>query len=107
MKKEKNIYLLPKTKLGKWSIGLIVAFFLFLIIGMIVVSTGQTGGETIFDNLYISIPMISAVISAIASFFTGIISIIWKKERGILIFISTIIGLLILWFIVGEISVPH
>ena len=107
MKKEKRIYLLPKTVLGKWSIELILAFFLLLITGMIVVATGQEGGETIFDNLFISIPMITAAICGIASFFTGIISIIWKKERCILIFISSIIGLLILWFIIGEIIVPH
>ncbi len=104
MEKKKRIYLLPKTVLGKWAIGLILAFFLFLIIGMTVVATGQIGGNTIFDNLYISIPMLSAGICAIASFITGIISIIWKKERSILIFISSIIGLVILWFVIGEIS---
>lgn len=98
---------LPKTVLGKWSMGLIIAFFLFLIIGILVVSTGQEGGKTIFDNLYISIPMLSAGACAVASFITGIISIIWKKERGILVFISSIIGLLVLWFVAGEILVPH
>ncbi|MEK6906651.1 MAG: hypothetical protein AABW81_03450 [Nanoarchaeota archaeon] len=107
MKKDKKIYFLPKTYLGKWTVGLIIAFFLFLILAMLIVASGQEGGETIFDNLLISIPMILAVVSAIASFITGIISIIWKKERGILIFISAIIGLLILWFVLGEILVPH
>lgn len=107
MKKEKKVYLLPKTILGKWAAGLTIAFFLLLISGMLIVASGQEGGKTIFDNLLISVPMISAVISAIASFFTGAISIIWKKERGILVFISTIIGLLVIWFIIGEIAVPH
>ena len=107
MKKEKKIYLLPKTSLGKLSIGLIIAFFLLLILTMFIVSTGQTGGETIFDNLFISIPMISAAISAIASFFIGIISIIKKKERSIIVYISILIGLLVLWFVIGEILVPH
>lgn len=91
--------LMPKTILGKWSIGLIIAFFLFLVTGMLVVATGQTGGNTIFDNLLISIPMLSAGICAIASFITGIISIFWKKERNIFIFISTIIGFLVLFLL--------
>ncbi len=107
MKRGKEVYLLPKTRLGKLSIGLIIAFFLLLITSMLIVASGQEGGETIFDNLWISIPMISGVICAIASFITGIISIIRKKERAILVFISTAIGLLVLWFVIGEILVPH
>jgi len=108
MKKEKTTrFFIPSTILGKWSIGLIIAFFLLLITGIFVVATGQTGGETIFDNLLISIPMILAAISAIASFFTGIISIIRKKERCIFVFISTLIGLFVLWFVIGEILLPH
>ena len=83
MKKGKNL-LVPRSVLGKWTIGLLIAFFLFLATGMLVVASGQEGGDTIFDNLYIFIPMISAGICAVASFFTGIISIIWKKERCII-----------------------
>jgi hypothetical protein len=50
--------------------------------------------------------MISVAICAIASFFTGITSIIRKKERCTLVFISTTIGFLVLLLIVGELIVP-
>ena len=99
--------LLPKTKLGKWSVGLIVAFFLLLATGMFVVSVlGQSGGETFFDNPVISIPMLGGGASAIMAFLTGIVAIIKDKERAILVFLASLIGLLVLWFIVGEIVVP-
>ena len=100
--------LLPKTPLGKWLVGFVIAFFLLLATGMFVVSVlGQEGGETFFDNLWISIPMLGAGASAIAAFIAGIIAIIKNKERSILVIIAAMIGLLVLWFVVGEILVPH
>ena len=97
-----------KTTLGKWSIGLIIAFFLLLATGIFVVTVlGQTGGNTIFDNPSISVPMLGAGASAIAAAFTGIVSVWRQKERAILVFVPIIIGFLVLWFVLGEILVPH
>ncbi len=99
---------LPKTNLGKWSVGLIATFFLLLAAGMTVVSVfKQEGGETFFDNLWISVPMLSAGAAATAAFFAGIIAVIKQKERSILVIITILLGLLVLWFVVGEILVPH
>jgi len=99
---------MPKTTLGKWSVGLIAAFFLLLATGITVVSVfKQEGGETLFDNLWISIPMLGAGASTIAAFITGIIAIIKNKERSILVIITTLVGLLVLWFVAGEIVSPH
>ena len=98
----------PKTKLGKWSVGFVIAFFLLLATVMFVVSVlGQEGGKTFFDNLWISIPMLGAGAAAIAAFIVGIIAIIKNKERSILVIIAALIGLLVSWFVVGEIVAPH
>ncbi len=97
----------PKSSLGKLSLGLIISFFLFLILFFLFVSFGERGGDTLFSNLKLTIPMFLAVISAIGSFFTGIISIFKNKERGILVFLSTILGFLILLWVLGEILFPH
>jgi len=99
---------MPKTFLGKWSVGLIVAFFLLLATGMFVVSVlGQTGGETFFDNPVISIPMLGAGAGAIAAFFTGVSAIVRNKERSVFVFVSSLIGLLVLFFVLGEVFSPH
>ena len=100
--------IIPKTSLGKWSVRLIVLFFLLLATGIFIISRqGPRTDETFFDNPIASIPVLSAGASAIASFFTGVLSI-WKyKERSIFVFVACLIGLLVLIFLLGEILVPH
>lgn len=99
---------MPKTFLGKWAVGLVILFFLLLATGMFVVSVlGQTGGETIFDNPVISIPMLGAGATAIIAFFTGITSIIKDKERAIIVYLATAIVFFVLIFVLGEILYPH
>ena len=107
MKKIKD-YFVPSTKLGKWSLGLIIIFIILMIIVNIIVSVqGLRSGKTFLANPRVSIPVLLAYLSAISSFFTGLISIIWKKERAIPVFIAALIGLLVLWFVVSEILMPY
>jgi hypothetical protein len=101
--------ILPKTKLGKWSLWLLAGFFLLLLFTTVIVVGlfNQEGGKTFIDNLYISIPMFSAFGSAIAAFVIGVVSV-WKyKERALIIAIPIIIGLLVTLFILGEVTTPH
>jgi hypothetical protein len=100
--------LLPTTTLGKWSIGLVISLILFFILSFAIIILGhQTGGETFFDNLYIAVPMFLAGISGIAAFITGIICILRYKERSVLVFMSALIGLFVLFLVLGEFLAPH
>lgn len=94
------------TNLGKWSLGLIVSFFVFLGLFFFIVSLGERGGETFFSNLKLTIPMLIAAFSAIGSFFVGVVSF-FKKERSILVILSSLIGLFVLWWCVAEMAFPH
>jgi len=105
--KKMKLSFTPKTKLGKWSVGLIISFFVFLGIFFMFINLGERGGETFFSNLKLTIPFCLAAISAIASFFTGIISILKNKERSILVFLTTLLGFLILLWCLAEILFPH
>lgn len=98
---------MPKTTLGKCSIGCLGFFFGFLLVGRAMVAFGQEGGETFFDNLFISIPMALAGVSGVLAFVLGLISIIKSKERSRLVYATTLIGLLILGFAVGELFGPE
>jgi cytochrome bd-type quinol oxidase subunit 2 len=102
-----KVYFIPKTNLGKWSISLIIIFIVLFVIFQILVASGQRGGETFLDNLWLSVPMLLAATSGVMAFLLGLISIIKNKERSALVFVSTIVGFFILWFIVGELLVPH
>src|SRR4030042_4874023 len=94
--------ILPKTALGKWSIGFAGSFIVFFALVSVLGATGQEAGETFFSNLYLAIPGLIAGVSGIAAFITGIISIIFLKERAILVFVSTAIGLLLILFILSD-----
>jgi len=98
---------MPKTVLGKWAIRLIVVFFILFAVFQVLVAIGQRGGEKFFDNLLLAIPGLLMAITGIGSFFTGIVSVARYKERAFLVFIATLIGLLILLFVLGEIIFPH
>jgi hypothetical protein len=98
---------MPKTILGKWSIALFGSFIILLATGMILAASGQNGGETIFDNLALGIPMLGAGATASAAFIVGLIAIIKLRERSVLVYISTLIGFLVLIFTLGELFGPE
>jgi predicted Abi (CAAX) family protease len=102
-----RIAVLPKTSWGKWSVGLIAAFILFLALFLILVLSGQRGGETFFSNLLLTVPMLIAGTCGVAAFVTGLIGIIKSKERSILVYLAILIGFEILVFGLGEFLVPH
>jgi hypothetical protein len=102
-----KVHFLPKTALGKWSIGLIVGSLIFFLLTMLLGASGQRGGDTFFSNLALAIPILLAGISGISAFFTGIIGIIKSKDRSVIVFIATIIGFFVLFWLLAEVLVPH
>jgi len=109
----KNIQLVPKTTLGKWSIVLIVATPVFFYIGMSFISFYESipAGKTIPHDIVarpgVALPMLAGFISGIAAFFVGIIGITREKDHSILIFLSTAVGFLVLLWCLAEILFPH
>lgn len=89
----------PQTRLGKWSVG--AAIFILLSFALsfsqdvgindLEESTSRSALEVLF---LILVALLS--VGSVTAFFGGIISIIRDKERSILVFASTIIGLYLL-----------
>jgi len=102
-----RITVLPKTSLGKWAVGLIAVFILFLALFIILVLSGQRGDEAFFSNLLLTVPMLLAGTCGVAAFVTGLIGVIKSKERSILVFLAIFVGFDILVFCLGEFLVPH
>lgn len=98
---------MPHTKPGHWSVNLIGAFIVCLLIFLILIATGQTGGETFFSNLTLTIPILLAGISGIAAMIVGLVAIIKQKERSPLVFVAVAIGALITLWIAAEIIFQH
>lgn len=92
-----SISVLPKTSLGKWSLGLIITQYLGIII-LSMVFHPNDGQTYIGNNQLFIIPLIFAWATGIFAFFMGIVSIIKNKEQSVLVFLSTLLGFINLCF---------
>jgi len=103
----------PKSYLGKLSIGLIIMVPILFYIGMSFVSfyesvpAGKTIPHDIIARPGVALSMLAGFFFGIFAFFCGIIGIIKKKDYSIWVFISTIMGFLVLLWVFAEILFPH
>ena len=95
-----RITVLPKTLLGRWSVGLAIPS-LFLSTYQIWVRLGRLA------SLIATYLNMAFVIAGMAAFVIGLISIIKRKERSILVFVALALGLLCWFFVLGEFLFPH
>ncbi|MEI7792769.1 MAG: hypothetical protein WCI57_04770 [Candidatus Berkelbacteria bacterium] len=96
---------MPKTKLGKWTVWLIVTCVVLLVIGNLVrVAQDRAGiGDwTFFTNLKRTFPMTGGLVAGLAGFFAGLVAVWKEKERSVIVFISLAIGLLLFVMFVAE-----
>jgi hypothetical protein len=105
---------MPKTILGKWSLGLIIAMPLLFVFGSSLTNSlyksVPAGGTIIADIVNrpaLAITMLIGMASGISAFLTGLIAITKHKERNLLVFVATIIGAAFLLFLIAEIIFPH
>ncbi len=86
--------ILPKTTLGRWSVGLSIVFI--VLIGMKI-----TG--------YIRFPLPTFAIAAlgIIGLITGLLAVFRNKDRAILNFLPILVGIAILLWTAAEIIFPH
>jgi hypothetical protein len=87
-----KLTILPKSTLGKWSAGLGIAFIILITV-----------------KILGSLPLPTFFIAALglAGFITGIVAIFKNRDRVILIFLSLIVGLIIILWTAAEFIFPH
>ncbi|MFZ0033933.1 MAG: hypothetical protein WAK60_02950 [Sedimentisphaerales bacterium] len=86
---------IPKTVLGKWSIGLIVTFFLLLAVFHFCLRDSDA------EKL---IALGITVVAAAGAFVTGIVGVIKSKEGAFPVLLSTVTGFIILMFVLPSIA---
>ena len=99
-----RISILPKTSLGRWSVGLGAAFILVFVLSGVLTALG---GVSVGPAPVGPIAGVALGVSGIAALVTGLISIIKSKERSILVFVAVVAGLFCLFFFLGEFLFPH
>jgi len=105
---------IPKTKLGRWSLGLAAVMPVLFFIGMsftTLLYESVPAGGTILKDIAVrpalALTMLAGMVSGISAFVTGLIAIIRQKERAILVYGATLIGALLIIFLLGELIFPH
>ena len=109
-----SVRLLPGTTLGKWSIGLIMAMPLLFITGSSFTNTlydSVPAGNTILSDInarpFLALTMLAGMAAGVAASTAGLTSIIKHNERALLVYISTLIGGLLILYLIGELIFPH
>jgi hypothetical protein len=104
----------PITTLGKWSVGLILAMPILFIIGTSFTNSlyqSIPAGETILKDIAarpaLALTMLAGMVAGISAFITGLLAILRQKENALLVYVSTVIGALLMLFLTGEIMFPH
>jgi hypothetical protein len=82
--------MIPKSRLGKYAAGLLVVFFVLLVALMIGVNSGTLPRGTPLAKT----AGICTMIAAIATFVTGVISLIKFKDRSFVVILVVIFGAL-------------
>ena len=106
--------LIPKTILGKRSLGLIIAMPVLFFFGSSFTNSlykSVPAGSTILEDIVkrpaLALTMLAGMVAGISAFIVGLIAIIRKKERAFLVYIATSIGMLLILFLIGEVLFPH
>lgn len=71
------------------------------------VPAGNTILEDIAGRPALALTMLAGMLSGISAFAVGLIAIIGQKERSPLVYIATVLGALMIFFLVGEFVFPH
>lgn len=94
---EMHISVLPKTTLGKWSVGLAVAFILSFFLAEVLYGYNPASNQ---------VPGVILAIIGVgiggAAFIIGLISVIKHKERSILVFIG--MAITFWWGLIGAVG---
>ena len=105
---------MPKTNLGKWSIGLILTMFILFVFGTSLADSlyeSVPAGGTILADIVsrpaLAISMLVGFGAGISALVTGLISIIKQKERALLVYLSTLVGAGLTLFLIAEFLFPH
>jgi hypothetical protein len=103
----------PVTTLGWWSVGLIVAMPILFAIGSSFTNSlykSVPSGNTILADIAarpaLALTMLAGMGAGISAFIMGLIAIIWQKEHALLVYISSVIGALLIVFLAGEFVFP-
>ena len=92
MRSNMRLNVLPKTTLGKWSVGLSIVFIILIWMKM---------------QYSIHVPTFAIAAVGLIGFIMSIIAIFRNKDRSILVLLPILVGIVIVLWTAGELIFPH
>lgn len=97
----RNVY--PQTRPGKWSVALLLAVFLLLIVSSFIVQSGQPFNfDTLFENTWGSVFSMAAIAAALGAFIVGLYTILRNHERSAAVFFTVVLGGFVALFVITQ-----
>lgn len=105
---------LPRTTLGLWAIGLLVAMPILFVIGLSLstsvyesVPAGRNFLADVSARPWLALAMLAGMAAGISAFIVGLLAIFRQKENALLVYLSTAIGGLSTLLLIGQLAFPQ
>lgn len=98
---------IPSTRLGQWSIGLMVVFIISWVAFSFVFAAGRQEDEPFKKTFLFFVLLGISSISALGAGTTAIYAVFRKYERSFTIFLIMGFGFLVIFFILAELIIGH
>jgi hypothetical protein len=102
-----HLTLLPATTTGRWSVALALISVAALAVFYLMAGAGQTGGDSFADNWLLTGPILVVLVAGVGGLLAAIVAILRSGERGVLLALPILWGLVVTSFTLGELLVPH
>jgi hypothetical protein len=61
----------------------------------------------IVERPFLAFSMLAGMAAGISAFITGLYTILKQKERALLVYLSTMMGGLLIFYLIAELAFPH
>ncbi len=111
---KQTLRIMPRTGLGKWTVGLIIAMLVLFFLGAsfttLLYPSVPAGGTILADiaaRPALALTMLAGMFAGIAACVAGLLAITRREENALLVYLSTGIGALLILFLAGEFLFPQ
>ena len=101
-----RFFRMPSTQLGWWSVRLASAFaVLFIINSLVFMPTSESTAP--WRQVALPFYGIFMMLCGVGAGITGLVAVIWRRERSWVVWLTLLPGLFAIFFVLGEFLVPH
>lgn len=108
-KRRSEFWAMPFSSPGRWSLASAALFWMFLAVfyGLVAANVGVGVGGAWPEAWPLWTTMSAVAATGVLAAVLGFVALLGKAERSVMVFLSTLLGLLVTLFLSGEVLFPH